>query len=76
LPDFTASLAGFVTAAFFTAILAAGFAAVLAGAFVNGLRAESGGGALARADGFDFATVFLDFATALAMDSNYPKMGE
>jgi hypothetical protein len=48
------------------------------------LRAVAGGGALARADGFDFATVFaagfsaifLDFATALAMASNYPKGGE
>jgi CBS-domain-containing membrane protein len=56
----------------------------LPGAAFNALRAVAGGGALARADGFDFATVFaavfsaifLDFATALAMASNYPKKGE
>jgi hypothetical protein len=56
----------------------------LPGAVFNALRAVAGGGALARADGFDFATVFaagfsaifLDFATALAMASNYPKGGE
>jgi hypothetical protein len=50
----------------------------LAGAFFNALRAE--GAALGRADDFDFAAdfaaAFLDFATALAMDSNYPKKGE
>jgi hypothetical protein len=72
LPDFTVSTTGFFTAAFFTVAFAAG----LAEAFFSALRADAGGGALARADGFDFATVFLDFATALAMDSNYPKMGE
>ena len=30
----------------------------------------------AGADGFDFAAIFLDFATALAMASNYPERGE
>jgi hypothetical protein len=48
----------------------------LAGAFFSALRA-AGAAALGRADGFDFATdftaAFLDFATALAMDSNYLK---
>jgi hypothetical protein len=54
----------------------------LAGGFFSALRAErAAAAALGRADGFDFATdftaafatVFLDFATALAMDSNYLK---
>ena len=58
----------------FFAALATG----LAGAFFSALRAE--GAALGRADDFDFAAdfpaAFLDFATALAMDSNYPKKGE
>jgi hypothetical protein len=81
LPDFTVSAPtffteGFFAAAFFTTALAAG----LAGAFFNALRADGGGAALARTDGFDFATVFaavfLDFATAFAMDSNYPRMGD
>jgi hypothetical protein len=52
----------------------------LAGAFFSALRAEGAAAALGRADGFDFAAdftaAFLDFATALAMDSNYPKRGE
>ena len=42
-------------------------------------EAEATVAALARADGFDFATVFsrffLDFATALAMADNNPKRG-
>jgi hypothetical protein len=46
-----------------------------AGAFVSGLRAEAAGAALPRADGFDFAAVFLDFATALAMADDNPKRG-
>jgi hypothetical protein len=50
----------------------------LAGAFFSALRAEgAAAAALGRADDFDFATdftaAFLDFATALAMDSNYLK---
>jgi hypothetical protein len=52
-------------------------AAGLAGAFFNALRAGACGAALERTDVFDFAAdfpaAFLDFATALAMDSNYPK---
>jgi hypothetical protein len=51
----------------------------LAAAFFNGLRADGRAAALDRADDFDFAADFtaarLDFATALAMDSNYPKKG-
>jgi hypothetical protein len=41
----------------------------LAGPFFSGFRAEATGAALARAttDGFDFAEIFFDFATALAM---------
>jgi hypothetical protein len=54
-----------------------GLAAGLAGAFFSALRADACGAALDRADVFDFAAdlpaAFLDFATALAMDSNYPK---
>jgi hypothetical protein len=41
----------------------------LAGALVSFLRAETAGAGLLRAgeDGFDFAEIFFDFATALAM---------
>jgi hypothetical protein len=71
LPDFTASTAGLPTAAFLTG-LATGFA----GAFFNAFRA-AGAAAAFRAEGFDFAAdfvaAFLDFATALAMDSSYLK---
>jgi hypothetical protein len=45
----------------------------LAATFFNALRAVAAGVAL---DGFDFATVFLDFATALAMADYNPKRGE
>jgi hypothetical protein len=52
--------------------------AFAAGAFFSALRA-AGAAAAFLADGFDFAAdfaaAFLDFATALAMDSNYPKKG-
>src|ERR1700736_6420191 len=68
LPDFAASTAG---------LLAAAFGAGLAGLFFRALRAVAGGAALARAgtDGFDFAAIFsaifseifLGLATALAM---------
>jgi hypothetical protein len=48
----------------------------LAGALFSVLRA-AGAAAAFRAEDFDFAAdftaAFLDFATALAMDSNYPK---
>jgi hypothetical protein len=51
----------------------------LAGLFFSALRALAGGAAFARAgtDGFDFAAIFLVFATALAMTANNPqKRGE
>ncbi len=41
---------------------------------VSALRA-AGAAFLAGADGFDFAAVFLDFATALAMAQDNPKEG-
>jgi hypothetical protein len=59
-----------------TVFLAAS-AAGLAGLFASAWRALAGGGVLARtgADGFDFAAIFFDFATALAMSANNPLMG-
>jgi hypothetical protein len=70
LPLFTVSVAG---------LPAADFLAGLATGFFSALRA-AGGAAGFRAEGFDFAAdltaAFLDFATALAMDSDYPKKGE
>jgi hypothetical protein len=73
LPDFTVSKAGLLTTALtagFLAVFLSAFATGLAGLFCNALRAEAGGAAL---DGFDFAAIFLDFATALAMADNNPK---
>src|SRR5665647_2951928 len=72
LPDFAASVAGLLATT-----LLAGFGAGLAGLFFKALRARAGGAALARAgmDGFDFAAVFLVFATALAMTANNPREG-
>src|SRR3977135_3249955 len=66
LPDFATSEAG---------LLATAFGAGLAGLFFSALRAEAGGAAFARAgwDGFDFAAIFLDLATALAMTDNNPR---
>src|SRR3979409_1350592 len=63
LPDFATSAAGLLT------VLLAVFAAGLAELFFSALRAVTGGAAFARAamDGFDFAAIFFDFATALAM---------
>jgi hypothetical protein len=57
--------------------LPTGFGAGLAGLFVNSLRTPTGGAALARAatDGFDFATVFLNFDAALAMTYNQSAKG-
>jgi hypothetical protein len=51
--------------------LATAFEAGLAGLFCSVLRAAADGADLARvgADGFDFAEIFFDFATALAMAS-------
>jgi ABC-type transport system involved in cytochrome bd biosynthesis fused ATPase/permease subunit len=71
LAGFAAALAtGF--AAGFTGAFAVVFAVGLAGAFFSALRA-AGAAFLAGADGFDFAAVFLDFATALAMAPDNPK---
>jgi hypothetical protein len=62
-----------------TGAFLAGLASGFAGAFFNAFRA-AGAAAAFRTEGFDFAAdfaaAFLDFATALAMDSNYPKKGE
>src|ERR1700726_2052851 len=73
LPDFATSSAGLLAAT-----LLAAFGAGLAGLFFSALRARAGGAAFARAgvDGFDFAAVFLVFATALAMTANHPREGE
>src|ERR1019366_5677754 len=73
LPDFAASVAGLLATT-----LLAGLGAGLAGLFFRALRARAGGAALAGAgmDGFDFAAVFLVFATALAMTANNPREGE
>jgi hypothetical protein len=87
LPDFTIFTAGLLTADFFAVLLAGllgvfvtALATGLAGAFVSAIRAEAAGAAFAPPDGFDFATVFstvfLDFATALAMADYNPKRGE
>src|ERR1700733_11157491 len=61
LPDFATSLAGWLTAG-----LPAGFGVTLAGLFFSALRAlaDGAGLALAGTDGFDFAAIFLVFATA------------
>ena len=70
LPDFTAVAGGLARTRF-----GSGFGAGLAALFFKALRALAGGAALARAaiDGFDFAAIFLDFATALAMTANNPQ---
>src|SRR6266404_8737312 len=70
LPDFAASSAGLLASS-----LPTDFGAGLARLFFRALRTLAGGAALARAgvDGFDFAAVFLVFATALAMTANNPR---
>jgi hypothetical protein len=57
--------------------LLAGVGAGLGGLFFSALRALAGGAAFARAgvDGFDFAAIFLVFATALAMTADNPREG-
>src|SRR4030081_3670804 len=64
LPDFVTSAAGLLATGFLAAL-----AAGLAWLFFSALRVLAGGAALARTgtDGFDFAAIFLAFATALAM---------
>src|ERR1700742_1410953 len=49
----------------------AAFASGLATTFFRGFRAVAAG----FADGFDFAAIFFDFATALAMASEHPVRG-
>src|SRR5258705_13386343 len=51
-----------------------GFAAGLAGIFFSALRA-AGAALRTGADGFDFAAIFLDFATALAMAYRQSERG-
>src|SRR5579863_10515538 len=59
LPDFTGCAA---------ALAATGFFAGFAGLFFSALRALADGAGLAlAAEDFDFAAIFFDFATALAM---------
>jgi hypothetical protein len=62
---FATVLATALGAAAFGATLATG----LAGAFFSAFRAGAAGAAFPRTgmDGFDFAAIFFDFATALAM---------
>jgi len=59
---------GFATA-LGAAVLGAAFVTGLAGPFFSALRAGATGAAFPRTgvDGFDFAAIFFDFATALAM---------
>src|SRR6201986_4463082 len=56
------------------ALAGAGFFAGLTGPFFSALRAAADGAGLARAaaDDFDFAAIFFDLATALAMTENDP----
>src|SRR3954449_1319890 len=69
LPDVSRSADLLVTA------LPAGLVEGLALLFFSALRAEPAGVAFGRAEteGFDFAAVFLVFATALAMTANNPR---
>jgi hypothetical protein len=87
LPDFTVSTAGLTVAGLTAAgLTAAGLAAALlatvgaglagflsGGLFLMALRAEAGAFARAGVDDFDFAAVFLDLATALAMTCKHPR---
>src|SRR5262249_20747593 len=68
--DFGADFAGVFATGFAT-----DFATGLVGAFFSALRAGAAGAALPRvgADGFDFAALFFDFATALAMTCINPR---
>jgi hypothetical protein len=74
LPEAAFGLVATLPAAVFLAVLGADFA----GVFLSALRALAGAAALARAvmDDFDFAAIFLDFATALAMTANNPTERE
>src|ERR1700761_4798440 len=83
LLDFTASTAGLAAATLLAGFGAGGLAGLLlAGllftALFNALRAEADGAAFVRAgvEDFDFAAVFLDLATALAMTCKQSARGE
>src|ERR1700733_15793 len=79
LVDFTASTAGLAAATLLTGFGAGGFAGLLfAGLLFTALRAEADAAAFARSgvDDFDFAAVFLDLATALAMTCKQSARGE
>src|ERR1700722_3420363 len=69
-----ADLTGADLAASDLALRGTSFFAGFAGLFFSALRAAADGAGLARAaaDGFDFAAIFFDFATALAMTENDP----
>jgi hypothetical protein len=58
-----------------TATFPTAFGAGLARLFLSAVRAEADGAGFARTamDGFDFAAIFLVFATALAMTANNPR---
>src|SRR5712692_2398236 len=58
----------------FAAGLATAFAAGLAGLFFSAFRA-AGAAFRAGVEGFDFAAIFLDFATALAMTYRQSERG-
>jgi len=65
----TAAAAGAFGAGLATGLAAGLVETALAGLFVSVFRAETAGAGLPRtgADGFDFAGIFFDLATALAM---------
>src|SRR3984885_1192177 len=75
LPAFAGSaLTGADLAGSDLALPGTSFFSGLAGLFFSALRAAADGAGLARAaaDGFDFAAIFFDLATALAMTENDP----
>src|SRR5580693_10681682 len=79
LPDFIAAFAGLLATGLLAGLFAGfavGLGAALATLFFSALRALAGGAALARADGFDFAAVFLSLDTTLAMAEIYPREHE
>src|ERR1700739_2824210 len=79
LPDFITSAAGLAAATLLTSFGAAGLTGLFfVGPLFNALRAEAAGAAFAQSgvDDFDFAAVFLDLATALAMTCKQSARGE
>src|SRR6201996_2654295 len=78
LPDFTASTAGWAAATLLTGF-GAGLAGLsFAGLLFNALREGAEGTAFTRTgvDGFDFAAIFLDLATALVMTYKQSARGQ